>query len=155
MDLSPSGSLFIGIDITGLFPLGVTPAHSSTLIEASGSLLWGNPCIPVSLGIYASPSQISTHIWGSIRKLLTTLINQYETQNSLRRLSVVRARGGEGLSSCRVAYADLLPAPLWAAHRFPPSIRVYICHLRGSEGGQDSPRNYFDTQHLQSPLPSV
>jgi hypothetical protein len=42
----PSGPLFIGIHITGLHPLGVTPAHSSSFIEISGSLLWGNPPHP-------------------------------------------------------------------------------------------------------------
>jgi hypothetical protein len=41
------GSLFIGIHITGL-QLGVTPTHSSTFIEISGSLLWGNPAYWVS-----------------------------------------------------------------------------------------------------------
>jgi len=30
-------------------------------------------------------------------------------------------------------------SPLEAAHRFPASIRVYICPLRGSRGGQKSP----------------
>jgi hypothetical protein len=31
--------------------------------------------------------------------------------------------------------------PFQADHWFPPSIRVYICHLRGSRGGQRSPRS--------------
>jgi len=35
---------------------------------------------------------------------------------------------------------DLLPA--LKGERFPPSIRGYICHLRGSRGGQSSPHLY-------------
>ena len=33
----PSGSLFIGIYVTGLYPLWVTPTHSSTFIEVPDS----------------------------------------------------------------------------------------------------------------------
>ena|GEM_PF-3112785 len=40
----PSGTLFIGIHVTGL-QLGVTSTHSSTFIVSSGSLLWGYLCI--------------------------------------------------------------------------------------------------------------
>jgi len=36
---------FIGIHITGLRPLGVTPTRSSPFTAFSGSLLWGNPRI--------------------------------------------------------------------------------------------------------------
>jgi len=36
---------FIGVRVTGLRPLGVTPAHSSPFTALSGSLLWGNPRI--------------------------------------------------------------------------------------------------------------
>jgi hypothetical protein len=36
------------------------------------------------------------------------------------------------------------PALLPAVHRFPPSIRGYICHLEGMERGQRSPGIYFD-----------
>ena len=44
-----------------------------------------------------------------------------------------------------VELADLLPAlkgegSLWAVRRFPSSIRGYICHLRGIQGGQSSPQ---------------
>jgi len=33
--------------------------------------------------------------------------------------------------------------PFRADHRFPPSIRGYICHLRGRRGGQRSPRRIY------------
>jgi hypothetical protein len=52
-----SGSLFIGIHIAGLRPLGVTPTHSSTFIEISGSLLWGNPRILALLFFLLLPSR--------------------------------------------------------------------------------------------------
>jgi ribosomal-protein-alanine N-acetyltransferase len=48
--------------------------------------------------------------------------------------------------------SDLLPAPRGfasrVAPRFPPSIRVYICHLGGSWGGQSSPTKPGEHQSL-------
>gem|GEM_PF-1920029 len=57
------------------------------LIDSSGSLLWGNPRLLV-YGLHMSPTWISIptpSLRGSIRKLLTNLINTYETQNSISR----------------------------------------------------------------------
>ena len=57
------------------------------LIDSSVSLLWGNSRLLV-YGLHMSPTWISIptpSLRGSIRKLLTNLINTYETQNSISR----------------------------------------------------------------------
>jgi 5-formaminoimidazole-4-carboxamide-1-(beta)-D-ribofuranosyl 5'-monophosphate synthetase len=79
----------------------------------------------------------------------------YKAGDSFKGVVIAKLPGAKGADLLPALKGGGSPAPLWAAHRFPPSIRVYICHLGGSEGGQNSPRNCFDPQYLQSLLPYV
>jgi len=56
---------------------------------------------------------------------------------------VLRLLPNEEAEARLIDLSDLLPAlkgyfssPLQAVHRFPPSVRVYICHLGGSRGAE-------------------
>jgi len=63
-------------------------------------------------------------------------------QGGIPKRNIVLLSGGPGTADLLARPRELY-APFGADHRFPSSIRVYICHLRGSEGGQSSPTRIY------------
>jgi len=78
---------------------------------------------------------------GINRDLVEKVIKKCGGLDQVEKVFVVRSVPAIGIYS---AAADLLSA-LGAVHRFPVSIRGYICYLRGSRGGQRSLHLEYDS----------
>jgi len=63
-------------------------------------------------------------------------------QGEIPKRNIVLLSGGPGTADLLARPRELY-APFGADHWFPSSIWGYICHLRGSEGGQSSPTRIY------------